>query len=92
MYEFIDKTATVAGTRINRRAMMAVQGFQKKITVFNPDGSITETNADNQTLVTTFNDDGSITDTFTGDKVAVKTTTFDPVTGAITEMITGGNS
>lgn len=64
------------GTPINRVALMALQGFQAKETVFNPDGSITETNSDGHTLKTTFNNDGSITETFTGEKTITKTTSF----------------
>lgn len=56
---------TRVGTPLNRESFMAVQGFQANTTVFNPDGSITETNGEGETLVTTFNSDGSITETFT---------------------------
>lgn len=76
MIEFIDKTSTVEGTNINRQAMMAIQGFIAQNTVFNTDGSITETNGLGQTKTTVFNADGSITETFTGAKTIVKTTTF----------------
>ena len=48
---------------------MAIQGFQAKTTVFNSDGSITETNGAEQTKTTVFNVDGSITETFIGDKI-----------------------
>ena len=74
MQEFIDKTSTQEGTKINRKAMMAVQGFQGINTVFNSDGSITETNSDGHTLTTTFNADGTITETFTGKKTITKNT------------------
>nr|DAM30193.1 MAG TPA: hypothetical protein [Caudoviricetes sp.] len=57
--------------------MMAIQGFIAQTTVFNADGSITETNGLGQTKTTVFNADGSITETFTGTKTIVKTTTFD---------------
>ena len=86
MYDFVDKTTSEAGTPINRKAMMAVQGFQTKTTTFNTDGSITETSADGQTLTTVFNVDGSITQTFVGDKTIVKTTTFN-ANGSITEVL-----
>lgn len=43
MVEFIDKTATVTGTKINRAALMGVQGFVANTVTFNSDGSITET-------------------------------------------------
>lgn len=78
--------ATVDGTPINRENMMALQGFQAKTTVFNADGSITETNAKDETLTTTFNADGSITETFVGEKTITKTTTFN-ADGSISEVI-----
>lgn len=74
MQEFIDKTSEQEGTKINRKAMMAIQGFESIDTVFG-DGSITETNADGHTLTTTFGD-GVITETFVGEKTIIKTTTF----------------
>lgn len=87
MYNFVDKTDLVDGTWINRRALMAVQGFFGATTVFNANGSITETNQDGDVLVTTFNNDGSITETFTsGTQVITKTTTFNQ-DGSITEVI-----
>ena len=76
MIEFIDKTSTVSGTPINRANLMAIQGFIAKTTVFNTDGSITETNGNGETLTTTFNTDGSITETFVGSKTITMTTTF----------------
>ena len=76
MIEFIDKTSTVSGTPINRANLMAIQGFIAKTTVFNADGSITETNGNGETLTTTFNTDGSITETFVGSKTISMTTTF----------------
>lgn len=78
--------ATVEGTPINREAMMEIQGFQAKNTVFNDDGSITETNEDGHTLTTVFNGDGSITETFTGEKTITKTTEFNN-DGSISEVI-----
>lgn len=76
MIEFIDKTSTVSGTPINRANLMAIQGFIAKTTVFNANGSITETNGNGETLTTTFNADGSITETFVGSKTITTTTTF----------------
>lgn len=86
MLEFIDKTTTQSGTPINRANLMAIQGFMAKTTVFNADGSITETNGKNETLTTVFNSDGSITETFVGSKRIVKTTSFG-TDGKITEVI-----
>lgn len=86
MIEFIDKTAAVAGTPVNRAALMGLQGFEAKTTVFHADGSITETNALGQVKKTVFNADGSITETFTGTKTIKKTTTFGS-DGSISEVI-----
>ena len=86
MTDFIDKTSEQNGTPLNRENMMALQGFQAKTTVFNGDGSITETNSKGETLTTTFNSDGSITETFVGEKTITKTTTFND-DGSITEVI-----
>ena len=86
MIEAIDKTATGGGTDVNRAFLMAMQGFQAQTTVFNNDGSITETNGLDQTKTTVFNADGSITETFVGEKTITKTTTFNN-DGSITEVI-----
>lgn len=85
--EMADKP-TVEGTPLNREVFMALQGFETTDTVFNDDGSITETNTLEETLVTTFNDDGSITETFTNiDGLAItKTTTFNE-DGSIREVL-----
>ncbi len=85
MKEFIDKTADREGTKINRAALMAVQGFIGCVTVHNEDGSITETNADGHKKTTVFNADGSITETFVGEKTITKTTSFNSDT--ITEVL-----
>lgn len=76
MIEFIDKTPDVNGTKINRHNLMAAQGFIGMTTVFNDDGSITETNAEGQTRKTYFQDDGSIVQIFQGQKQIVKLITF----------------
>lgn len=86
MIDFIDKTTEQNGTPINRANLMAIQGFQAQNTVFNADGSITQTNSAGQTLTTTFNDDNSITETFVGEKTISKKTTFSD-DGSITEVI-----
>ena len=86
MKEFIDKTPERDGTDINRENLMAIQGFIGSKTVFNSDGSITETNSKNETLTTKFNADGSITETFVGDKTITKTTLFNN-DGSISEVI-----
>ena len=61
------------GTVIGRETLMAIQGFIASKTVFNSDGSITETNSKGDVLKTVFNSDGSITATFTGANGAVAT-------------------
>lgn len=86
MIEFIDKTTGRSGTRINRAALMALQGFVAKTTVFDTNGSITETNGSGHTLTTTFNSNGTITEKFVGEKTLTKTTTFN-ADGTITEVI-----
>lgn len=86
MIEFIDKTSVESGTPINRANLMAIQGFVAKTTVFNDDGSITETNGAGHTKTTAFNDDGSITETFVGEKTITKTTIFND-DGSISEVI-----
>lgn len=86
MIEFTDKTATAAGTPINRSNLMALQGFQAQTTTFLTDGSILQTNAAGHTLKTKFNSDGSITEEFTGEKKITKTTTFN-ADGSITEVV-----
>ena len=86
MIDFIDKTTEQNGTPINRENLMAMQGFIAKTTVFNNDGSITETNEDGHKLTTVFNSDNSITETFTGEKTITKTTNFND-DGSISEVI-----
>lgn len=92
----VEKTVTIvrndspveAGTLIGRETLMAMQGFIAGTTVFNDDGSITETNSKGDTLVTVFNSDGSIVETFTGANgvVVTKTTEFNS-DGSISEVI-----
>ena len=86
MKEFIDKTSEQEGTKINREALMAMQGFISKTTIFNDDGSIIEINSDGHTKTTVFNNDGSITETFIGAKTILKTTIFND-DGSISEVI-----
>ena len=86
MQEFIDKTDVANGTPLNRATLMAIQGFQTANTVFNYDGSITETNSSGHTKTTTFNADGSITEKFVAIKTITKKTTFN-ADGSISEVI-----
>ena len=76
MIEFIDKTSEQEGTPINRDNLKAMQGFIANNTIFNADGSITETNSKGEVLTTVFNEDGSITEIFMGEKTITKTTSF----------------
>lgn len=76
MKEFIDKTAGQSGTKINRKNMLAIQGFLNNTTVFQGDNRIIETNSDGETLTTIFNSDGTITEILQGEKTITKTTSF----------------
>lgn len=76
MKEFIDKTAEQSGTKINRKNLLAIQGFVGNKTIFEGDNIIIETNSDGETLTTIFNDDGTITETLKGEKTITKTTSF----------------
>lgn len=87
MVEFIDKTQEKAGTPLNRINMMAIQGFEAQTTVFNSDGSITQTNSQGQKKTTVF-DENQIIETFVGEKTIVKTTTFND-DGSISEVVSG---
>lgn len=76
MKEFIDKTAEQSGTKINRKNMLAIQGFLNNTTVFQGNNRIIETNSDGETLTTIFNSDGTITEILQGEKTITKTTSF----------------
>ena len=67
--------------------MMAIQGFIAQTTVFNTDGSITETNSKGQTKTTSFEDDGTVKEVFVGEKTITKTIYFQ-TDGSIKEVIT----
>ena len=85
MQEFVDKTAEKAGTPINRKTMMATQGFINQRTYM--DGNeITQINSDGHVMMTTLNPDGSITEKFIGEKIITKTTTFQS-DGSIVEVL-----
>lgn len=80
-------TVTEEGTPINRALLIAIQGIEPSGTVFNADGSITETYSTG-TLVTTFAVNGDVVETFTatGGHVVTKTTVFN-ADGSISEVI-----
>lgn len=84
--DFIDRTGSQAGTRIDRKHLMAMQGFIPQETFIAADGSITVTNSDGETLTTEFLADGSIRETFKGTLTIVKTTSFG-ADGTISEVI-----
>ena len=95
MIDFIDKTTEQAGTPINRKNLMAMQGIIATETyppTKNEFGEIqiiqinTETNGKGETLTNVFNNDRSITETFVGEKTITKTTTFN-TDGSISEVI-----
>jgi hypothetical protein len=86
LIEFIDKTSDQNGTPINRENLMAMQGFIATNTVFNDDGSITETNNNGEVLTTIFNEDDTITEIFVGEKTITKTTIFNS-DNSISEVI-----
>lgn len=86
MVEFIDETEEKDGTPLNRKNMMAIQGFEALRTDFNDDGSIVQTNSEGHTKTTTFADDGSIVEVFIGEKTITKTTKFN-ADGSIEEVI-----
>lgn len=86
MVEFIDETAEKEGTPLNRKNLMAVQGFAEATININEDGSIVETSSEGYTLTTKLNSNGSITETFAGEKTITKTTTFE-ADGSIKEVL-----
>lgn len=78
MIEFIDKTEMQSGTPVNRKNLLAMQGFLSQEIVFREsDGAILITNEDGQVHTIIFNDDGTITETFSGEKTITKTTRFE---------------
>lgn len=75
------------GTVINRDALMAIQGFDNVTTVFNADGSISETNALGEVCLTEFLPGGSIRETFTANgQQMIHITSFMP-SGEIVEVV-----
>lgn len=67
----------------------AINGFEVKNTVFNTDGSITETDGSGYVKKTTFNADGSITEVLKNSEdatIATKTTAFNS-DGSISETV-----
>ena len=92
MIEFIDKTSEQNGTPINRKTLMAMQGFVATETApptKNEQGEvqIIETNTEtNEQLITTFKLNGKIEEKFIGKKTITNTTTFNE-NGSISEVI-----
>jgi hypothetical protein len=85
--DFVDKTSEQRGTPINRKTMLAVQGFENKRTIFNPDGTITETNQEGHSKTMKFNSDGTITETFIGEEKTIEKTFIFEADGTVTEVI-----
>lgn len=85
--EFDDSPVEV-GSGLNRASLMEAQGFAGSSTVFNPNGSITETSDLGNVLLTEFLPDGSIRETLTSflGKITIKTTIFNP-DGSISEVM-----
>jgi len=83
--DFIDKTSSQAGTKINRSAMMAVQGFDNLTTVFISGNQIKQTNGLGETRTITFHGKGYITEKFEGEKTITKSTSW--TDGKIREVL-----
>lgn len=88
-FDIIRKPGSVTeeGTFTNRAFYMAMQGFLGQTTVFEEDGSITETNSEGQTKTTVFEEDGSITETFCADGICIAKQTIFEEDGSITEVM-----
>ena len=79
---------TVIGTPLNREAFMALQGFETKNTKFNDDKSVTETNANGDTLTTTFPTGAISLETFKGkDGQTISKRTVANSDGSISEVV-----
>lgn len=78
---------TAEGTPVGRALFMALQGMEPCSTIFNVDGSVTET-YETGVLTTTFPDSSHVVETFvpTAGSTVTKTTTFN-VDGSISEVI-----
>lgn len=75
-------------TAVNAVLFNMLQGFETKNTVFNPDGSITETDLNsNAVKKTTFNADGSITEALTEGTASITKTTVFKSDGSISEVV-----
>lgn len=76
------------GTPINRELLMAMQGFIGMTTIFEDDGSITETNSKGEVMKTIFNSDGSIIERFISNGRTIAKTTYFDKDGTIREVMT----
>lgn len=76
------------GTPINRKNMMAIQGFDDSNIIFNADASITQTNSKGEATTIRFIGNSSFTVTFEGEKTIVKTIKFNE-DGSISKTISG---
>ena len=84
LIEFIDKTSEQSGTPINRKNLMAVQGFDNATIVQNVDGGYTIANSNGEVLTITF--DNGILQSFSGQKTINKKITFNE-DGSIEERV-----
>ena len=84
--EFADNP-TDEGTPINRDNIMAVQGLDGSLTIFNPDGTIDTTYSDGTIVKVTFNPDGTILETVTNNTQIINKKTNFNADGSIKEEI-----
>ena len=87
MYDFIDKTSGQKGTKINREALMAVQGFIGKDIVCIDENTFEVTSSKGHKKHISFNKDGTVTEKFIGEKTVTSTLTF-LGNGAMRKVIT----
>ena len=83
--KFAPGTLALTPTAVNRATLMAMQGFISQTTVFNEDGSVTETNAEGHTLVTTFPSETVTVETFTAGTQVITLTTTVNADGSVSE-------
>lgn len=89
MVNWIDHIdSEVDGTPVNRKNLMAMQGFESVTTTFGADGSIVETNAKGETLTTTFDGDKVIETFVGGNGMAITKTTTLNADGSVREVVT----
>lgn len=86
MIEFIDKTSEQDGTLLNRKNMMAMQGFVSNVTSATEQGIVIENTESGETItMTPLNAQGKCFTTIQGKKTLTKTSSFTP-TGIAKEL------